>query len=352
VSTASPDEANPVAPASWPRRLATAAVLVVVLLIVPVGMAVVLFGRAALTAASLGVLFAFLLGLRAGWRSTALALPGLLAVAALAAATAGSWGWVALLVLLGGGAAAASTVGWLAPVALAGVLAASAAGLEPGAALLWEIPVAAAAGGYAVVVLRAVGVPAAVPEPRVPPRLALMVAPAVMAVVAAAATLALGWDDPFAYWLPAFVFLLVLPVPGLALAHQARARILGAAAGVAVLLPVAVLAPPPGVLLPVTILVLLLVVAVPEPLWLNAMLSTLLLGLALDPGTRGLAAGETRLVAAVLAGLLVLAAALALTRWSRWQEALAGEQARMVALVAVSTRPRGAARVGREGSTP
>lgn len=135
------------------------------------------------------------------------------------------------------------------------------------------------------------------------------------AVVAVAAALAQRSGQDLAYWLPVTVFVLVIPTPGLRFSQQARQRVLGTAAGVAAAVLLAFVHVPSLLRMGLALPTLLLTLAMPQPLWLNAGLVTLTLVLLLDPSGAGLAAGETRLAATASGAVLVSAGAGVLSWW-------------------------------------
>jgi uncharacterized membrane protein YccC len=90
-----------------------------------------------------------------------------------------------------------------------------------------------------------------------------------------------------AYWLPATVFVLAQPAPGLRLSEQARARVAGTVLGVVAAVVIAWVLSPPAPRLGLAVLAMLLVLAVPQPLWVNSALSTVGLVLLLDPPVTG-----------------------------------------------------------------
>jgi hypothetical protein len=305
-------------------RLGQAAVLVVVVVGVPVALGAVAAGGSGIRAAALGAIFTFLLAARTGWRRALVWQPVLIAAVAGASVTSGSWWWVVWLATLGAAAGAASAAGLLVPLAISGMLAASAPELDPGEGLLARLALAAAAGLYVVVVGRRSGLPAQLPEPRAPRQVAVLAAVVVGLVVAVAATIALRWSDPYAYWLPVTVFVLLLPTPGIRLSRRAAQRAIGAVVGCAAAVPLAAWGLPLAVRAPLAVVALLLVLAVPQPGWLNGALSTWLIVLLLDPSGPGLAVGVTRIVDVLLATALVLVAAAVTYRWG--SRLLAGER--------------------------
>jgi hypothetical protein len=103
--------------------------------------------------------------------------------------------------------------------------------------------------------------------------------------------------------------------------------VLGTAAGVTAGLVLAALDPAPVVRGVLAVVLLLAVLTVLEPLWLNAAMSTVLLVVLLDPAGQGLTAGGARLLATVEAAVLVLAGLGVLLVLDRWPTAHRAERA-------------------------
>jgi hypothetical protein len=220
---------------------------------------------------------------------------------------------VLLAVLAGLG----STRGLLVPAALAGMLAASTPPLGEGEGLLVRLGLAAVAGVYVVIVGRRLGLPDEVPALRTPPGFGLAIGLVLGLMVGVGATIALRWSDPYAYWIPVSVFLLSMPTPGVRIHVGARQRLLGTAVGLAAASPLVVLGTPGPLRILLVVLLLLLVLAVPRPLWLNAALTTSLLVLLLDAPSGRVTVGAMRLVDVAIAAVLVLVGLAALTWWTR-----------------------------------
>ena len=299
------------------RRLPAAAVMVAVLLGVPLLAGAVVGGSTGALAAGLGGFFSLVLVLRAGGRIARRALPVLVLVIAAAAVTVGTWWWVALLMLLGVLAGAGSTRGLLVPWALAGMLAGSTPPLGEGEDLAVRLAVAAVAGLYVLLVSRRLGLPDDVPTLRAPPGSAVAIGVTLGVMVGIAATIALQWSDPHAYWVPVTVFLLSMPTPGVRIDHGARQRLLGTAGGLVAAFPVVVAGVPETPRLVLAVVLVLLVVVLPRPRWLNAALVTTLLVLLLDAPSGGVTVGTTRLLDVAIASALVVAGVAALTWWGR-----------------------------------
>lgn len=304
-------------PSPLVRRLGSAVVLVVALVGLPLAAGAALAGVAGARAAATGALFGVLLGMRAGWRTALRTLPVLLVAVAASSLASGTWWWVALLAVLGAAAGIGSAHGLLVPVGVVGVFAAITQPLAVGEGLLARLAVSAAGAVYALAAARRIGFPASLPGPSVPGARAATAGLVLGTVAAAAAALALLLSDPHAYWIPVTVFLLVLPAPGLRLSRAAAQRVIGTALGWATAMGVALLTPSGSPRVVLGSLVLVLVVAVPHPLWLNAALTTVLLVTLLAPADGALGLGATRLVDVAVAAVLVLAGAAVLARWDR-----------------------------------
>ncbi len=276
---------------------------------VPAAAGLVLAGESGARVAGSGALFGLLLAIRAGWRLAARLLPVLVVFSVVAAATSGAPAWIAVLALLGAGTGVAARYGLSSPIALVGAAAASAPPLALGDGWAERAVWVAVAALYAVAVARLLHVPPAVRATRVTARTAGAAAIVLGAVVALAATLAVDSGSRLAYWLPATVFLLAIPVPGLRWTRAARSRVLGTAVGVAAGALVTWLEPPGAVRTVVVVLTATAILALPRPTWLNAALLTVTLMLVLDPTGSGVAVGEERLEATVVAAALFVAGA-------------------------------------------
>ncbi len=300
MTTRDTDTRNPMV-----ARAVRGVVAVFLLVVVPVGLCAALTGGTGTLAALLSSIFTLILVIAAGWRRALMFLPLLLLSTALGAVTEGTAAWVALLAGLGVASGLASALGLMAPFAVSGMLAAAAGSLGEMSAV--TLLVAGLVGGYVIVVLRKLGVPAEVQGLRPSRREAAAGAVVLGAVVAVASIVAQRWDEPHAYYFPVFVFVLALPSPGVRVSEQARDRVIGTALGLVAVLPLAYVTLPVSVRVGLVCLLLVGYLAVSEPAWVRAALSTTMIVLALDPTAAGLAAGETRLVAVVTAAGLVLA---------------------------------------------
>jgi hypothetical protein len=309
------------------RRLPAVAVLVAGLLVVPAVAGGLVAGSAGALAAGLGAVFTLLVALRAGVGLALRVLPGLVLVMGLAGLAAGTWWWVALLVALAVLAGLGSTRGLLVPAALAGMLAASAPPLGSEENLVVRLAAATLAALYVVAVGRRLGLPAEVPLARTPAGTAVPIAVVLAVAVGIAATVALRWGDAYAYWIPVSVFLLSMPTPGIRLHAAARERLLGTALGLVAGVPLVAVGLPGAVRIPIAVLLLLLVLAVPRPLALNAGMMTALLVMLLDGPTGEVSVGVMRLLDVAIAAALVAAGVAVLTWWVGRQGAAADARA-------------------------
>lgn len=285
------------------------------MLLVPLVSAGLLVGVQGAVAAALGAAFSLLLALRTGWRRALLTLPFLLGALLVGGLTSGTTGWVVLLGGIGAAAGLLSGAGLLVPAALVGVVAATTPVLAGADPLVGQVIVAAAAAVYAIAVARALGIPPEVPGVEVPAAVVVPLAVVLGGIAALAAAVAAGSSDPHSYWLPATVFLLALPSPGVRLSEHARQRVVGTVVAVAAMVPVALLGLPGSARLALVVVALVLMLAFPEPLWVNAALSTVVIVLLLDPTGGGLEAGGSRIVDVALAAVLVVAGA-AVVAWA------------------------------------
>ncbi|MTG89204.1 hypothetical protein GJV82_09635 [Cellulosimicrobium sp. BIT-GX5] len=265
------------------RALGQAVVLLLVVVAVPMAAGLVLGDAATASVTAVGAVYGVLLALRAGWRRALAVVPVLVVVSVAAALSAGSAWWVVVLGALGLAAGWSARWGLLPVLALVGAAAASAPPLPTDASVVLRFAWVAGAAAYAVVVARLLGLPAVVEGVRVPGRVATAGALLLGAVVALAAVLAQQWGARLAYWLPATVFLLVLPTP---------------------------------VRLGLAVVAAAVTVAVTRPVWANAAATTVTLMLVLDPGGTGLVVGEERLVATAAAAALVLTGGALLAWWA------------------------------------
>ncbi|SMF01926.1 Fusaric acid resistance protein-like [Cellulosimicrobium cellulans J1] len=298
------------------RALGQAVVLLLVVVAVPVAAGLVLGDAATASVTAVGAVYGVLLALRAGWRRALAVVPVLVVVSVAAALSAGSAWWVVVLGALGLAAGWSARWGLLPVLALVGAAAASAPPLPTDASVVLRFAWVAGAAAYAVVVARLLGLPAVVEGVRVPGRVATAGALLLGAVVALAAVLAQQWGARLAYWLPATVFLLVLPTPGVRWSRVARSRVLGTVAGVALGGALAAVVTTAPVRLGLAVVAAAVTVAVTRPVWANAAATTVTLMLVLDPGGTGLVVGEERLVATAAAAALVLAGGALLAWWA------------------------------------
>jgi hypothetical protein len=329
-----------VGPDGLPRRLLTAAVLVLLVLAVPVGTVLLLAGPDAARAAALGAVFGLLLALRAGSRRGLLLVPALVVGAALGTLLAGSAGWVALIAALGLATGLATTVGALPGVALVGMVTSTTLDVQADAVadLPRTLVVTAVAATYVLLLSRRLALPEVAPAPRLTWHEAWPVAVALAATTGLGAVLGGQWDVPNAYWLPMTVFLVVMPTPGLRYSAAARQRVLGTAVGAGVAAVVAVVGPPTPLRAVLLVVMLVLVLVVVQPLWLNAALATVLVVTMLDPSRLAYEAAGTRLLATLEAVLLALGAAALLLAWGRWPGGREDERRLAGALAEAQTR--------------
>lgn len=316
------------------QPLLRATALVVVLLVTPAAVGWFAAGGEGAVGAMIGAVFGLLITVRAGWRRALVTVPAIIGAAALGAATAGTWWWVAIIAALGAAAGWAARYGWITPVAIIGVVFSVESPADGMGDLLTRAAFAGASALLAILVLRRIGVPDDIPGYVIDSAVA-MVAVGVFAVVAGlAAWLAVvsGWT--FGYWLPMTVFVLAVPIPGFRMSHRARERVIGTFAGVVVGGLLVGLDPPIGWWVVIIFLGVLGSVAIPQPLWLNAALGTLSLLLVVGQSVAPETAGAERLVATVLGAALVLAGAGTVTWWARAHPPSLGEAELAAELVA------------------
>jgi hypothetical protein len=295
------------------RRLRSAALLVVVAIFVPVGLSWAIQGFDAVRGSAIGAVLGLLLCLRTGWRRALLTVPPLLLALGLGIVSAGGGAWVVLLAMVGFVTGLLARWGAAASGALVGVVAATTLGLADSAPLASTLVAAGMSAVFAAVVVRQLGLPPDVPDPELTLSSSLPLALILGFVAAGSAAVALAWDDAFDYWLPMLVFVLVVPTPGVRFSRAARSRVLGTGVGASIALVLAAAGVPEWARLLGGLGLLLLVLAVTEPRWVNAAFSTLLVLLVLDPtgvGSPDLVA--SRVAATLLAVTVVATGALAL----------------------------------------
>lgn len=308
---------------SLSQRLKSVAALMPLLIGVPLAAGAVVSGQSGVTAAALGSLFTILLVVKCGTRVALRTLPILVVALVLGSLTVGSWIWVLLLATIGAATGYASSKGGLVSLALAGMVASWAPPIDPTEGLMLRVVIFTTAGLYVTLVASRLGLPDHVPAPRTTVAAAIPIAIVLGAAAAIAATIALRWDETYAYWIPLTVFLLATPTRGLRINHGAVHRILGTTVGLVCALPLHIITAPAAmrILLPVLIVVLLLfVLALPTPLWLNAALSTALVVLLFDAPGGMVHAGRMRLLDVAIAAGIVLVGVAVLTWWARYRE--------------------------------
>ncbi len=286
--------------------MARALLAVLILVVAPAAAAAAVGGSDAAGAALLGVVGTLLVSMQAGRSRVLWWLPLAIVVALVGALLVDGPGWALLLAGLGLVAGAASSRQLLAPFAVTGLLASSAAAFGGGGQLALRLAVFAGASLWAYAVLGRVGLPDVVPRYPVPMPLALLTGALLAVAAGATAAVALRWDTPSAYYLPMFVFLLSMPSPGVRVSENARRRVYGTVAALALALPLSLLEVPGWLRLLVAVVALAASVAWSAVLWLSTALSSFAVILLLDPAGRGLEAGEVRVVAVVVAAALVV----------------------------------------------
>lgn len=300
------------------QRLRTAAIVVVLVLALPVGVATLLDDAQGAVSAVVGAVYGLLIAVRGGWRTEVSLVPFLVVASVAAAFTHDTWAWVALLGLLGVLAGYASHAGRLAPVALVGAATCLSPPAHGAGSLLVHAVLVAASAVYVGLLGRRLGLPEQVRGPALSRHVAMLGAAHLAVVAVVAAWLAQRSGLAHAEWLPMTVFLLVASSAGVRVSDAARHRLAGTLLGVVVGVALSTLATPVTARLVACVTLLLLVVAVTQPLWVNASLTNVLLMMVLSPTGAGAAElGETRLVATVAAAVLVAAGIAAVTWLSR-----------------------------------
>lgn len=289
------------------KRLRTAGLLVLPLLVFPYLTGLLLHGGNAAFAAVLGSFIAFLMSVACGWRTGALAMPVAVIVGGAAAIVHGGWAWVALLGLIGLVAGGVGRLGLSAPASMTGVL----ASVSPPQRWsdIWVFVLSLGLGAAnAVLLARRLGLPAERSGQRLTGRRALAVSVVLGGLGALAGAIAVRWDVSHSYWLPMTVFLIAVPTAGVLVHQKALARLLGTLAGVAasaLLLPLEL---PRFVDVLLGVLCLLFSLIYLRPLWLNTGLSAAATVLVLTgAGADQVSTSLIRLQAVALATMLMLA---------------------------------------------
>jgi hypothetical protein len=262
-------------------NILVAALVVVVLPIVLVGMLVGEFGSAA-------TLIGLLLGLTGskigGTVRMLYVAPGIGVAAGLGAFTAFDWWWVVLLAATGVIAGAGERFGWF-PVLLMVPYAATFVSPTPSGAdaLIYGV-VATIATAYGIVLARRFSAPEAVDGDRLawPASIGVAVVFGLVLGVSAAIGVALGWTEP--YWVSEPVLILTLYVV-IGRRERIPEKAIGTALGVAAAIPVAILALPGWAIALLASVAAVLALVQAERYWLMYGLYTFALVLSLaGPG--------------------------------------------------------------------
>lgn len=290
------------------RRFGKALLVILALVGVPVVASVLALGPGAAPPAVLGVVGALLVSTQVGRARVLPWLPIAVVVDLVGSAYAGSWGWIALLALLGLLSGLGSALGMLAPFAVSGLLASSAAAFGPRDRVLLHLLVFLVGAVWAHLLLGRTALPAVVPRFHVPVPLAVLGGALLAVAAGAAAWGALSVDLASSYYLPMFVFLLAMPAPGVRVSENARRRLVGTALALVLALPLSVIGAPEQLRLVAAVLALAAAVAWVQNLLVSTALSSLAVILLLDPAGAGLDVGETRLLAVSAAAVFVVVA--------------------------------------------
>ncbi len=247
-----------------------------------------------------------------GTRRMTYVAPGIGLAAGLGALAAYDWWWVALLAIVAVIAGAGFRVGWF-PTLLMVPFAATFVPPVPSVtdAVIYGV-VVAIASCYGIVLARRFGAPEVVKGDRLSPPAAAAVAIAfgIILGTSAAIGVALSWTEP--YWVPDPVLVLILYIL-IGKQDRIRDKAIGTALGAIAAIPVAIAAPPPGVLTGIAIVAFLLALTQAKRYWLCYSLYTFSLVLVLAaPGQVAYEAEERGLQ--ILVGISLLVVGLAAVR--------------------------------------
>ena len=302
---------------SGARRVIHILGAVLVAVVLPTVLMGVVAGSLGVGAMLSGLLFGVVGSKIGGTRRTLYVAPGIGVAAGLGAFTAYDWWWVSLLAVAGVIAGAGVRFGWL-PALLMVPFAATFA-IPVSSVTDAEIfgVVVAIATLYGIVLARRFGAPEVVQGQRLSLPVAAGVAIMFGVVLGGSAAIgvALGWSEP--YWVPDPVLVLILYIL-IGKPDRIRGKAIGTALGAAATVPVAIVAPPAGVIAGIAAAAFLLALTQRERYWLYYALYTFSLVLALSaPGQVGFEAKERGFQILVGIGLLVVGLVIvrALGRW-------------------------------------
>jgi hypothetical protein len=295
-------------------NILVAALVVVVLPIVLVGLLVGEFGSAAM-------LMGLLLGLTGskigGSRRMLYVAPGIGVAAGLGAFTAYGWWWVVLLAATGVIAGVGERFGWFPALLMVPYAATFVSPTSSGADALIYGVIATIATAYGIVLARRFSAPEVVDGDRLgwPASILVAIVFGLVMGVSAAIGVALGWTEP--YWVPEPVLILTLYVV-MGRRERIPEKAIGTAVGVAAAIPVAVLALPGWAIALLATVAVVLALIEAKRYWLMYGLYTFALVLSLaGPGQVGTEAAHRGFE--VLTGIALLVVGLAVihacVRW-------------------------------------
>ncbi|MBK8293440.1 MAG: hypothetical protein IPK93_01180 [Solirubrobacterales bacterium] len=287
------------------RRTAHILGAVVVAVVLPALLMNAVAGQLGVWSMLTGILLGVVGSRIGGTRRMMFVAPAIGLAAGLGAFTAYGWGWVALLVIAAFVAGTGTRFGWH-PALLMIPFAATFALPVPSAtdALIFGV-IVAIASGYGIVLARRFGAPEVVEADRVSTSAALALAIAFGIVLGAGAAIgvALSWSAP--YWVPDPILVLILYIL-IGKRDRIRGKAIGTALGAAAAIPVAILAPPVGVITGLAIVAFLLALTQAKRYWLYYGLYTFSLVLVLAaPGQVAVEAKERGVQILVGIALLV-----------------------------------------------
>lgn len=238
--------------------------------------------------------------------------PGIGVAAGLGALAAYDWWWVALLAIVAVIAGAGIRFGWL-PALLMVPFAATFVLPVPSVtdAVIYGVIVGIATG-YGIVLARRFGVPEVVEGDRLswPAAAAVAIVFGIVLGASGAIGVALSWSEP--YWVPDPALVLILYIL-IGKQDRIRGKAIGTALGAIAAIPVAILAPAPGVLTGIAVVAFLLALTQAKRYWLYYGLYTFSLVLLLAaPGQVAYEAEERGVQ--ILAGIVLLVVGLVVVR--------------------------------------
>ncbi|MFZ4718593.1 MAG: FUSC family protein [Ilumatobacteraceae bacterium] len=314
-----------------PLTVAKALVLLLALVVVPAVLVAFVAGSIAVSAFPVGLLGGLLLTKGEGRRLAPQFTAALPIAAAVSSLTAGTWWWVALFAVLGAVAGALSSAGRALPMVQVSLIAATAPQIRTLGGLLVYVAFLVLGAMFGTLLARRAGAPAdTVPHPAAPlPVASTALFGATVFAVGAAISVAVGGDHSFWYLVMVLVLLQLVIVDARSGRVAAAQRVVGTFVGVLAAVPLAAVLPAG---LNVAVAIVLVAVGISQPpqrYWLaSAAISAAVLVVSAPDGD-SLALGTRRVLATVLAFVLLAVALGGLHRTRGWRSAFqAGSESR------------------------